>query len=50
MLVASGIYSLIAGVGVGPVVAMVGLGVFVMIATVIVSWYLPRDTGELSET
>ena len=47
MLLASGLYALIAGAGVGPVVTMVCLGVIVIIATVLVSWHLPRDTGSL---
>jgi LPLT family lysophospholipid transporter-like MFS transporter len=48
MLLASGIYSLIAGAGVDPVSTMVWLGVLVIITTVLVSWHLPRDTGALS--
>ncbi len=47
MLLASGLYALIAGAGVGPVVTMVCLGGIVIIATVLVSWHLPRDTGSL---
>jgi len=49
MLLASGIYALIAGVGVNPINTMIGLGVFVIATTAIVSWHLPRDTGELLE-
>jgi LPLT family lysophospholipid transporter-like MFS transporter len=49
MLLASGLYAVVAGAGVDPVVTMIWLGVLVMIATVIVSWHLPRDTGELME-
>jgi len=49
MLLASGIYAIVAGIGVDPVVTMLWLGVLVTIATVIVSWHLPRDTGELSD-
>jgi LPLT family lysophospholipid transporter-like MFS transporter len=48
MLLASGVYSLIAGAGVDPVSTMVWLGVLVIITTVLVSWHLPRDTGALS--
>lgn len=48
MLLASGIYSIVAGLGVDPVATMIGLGVIVVIATVLVSWNLPRDTGELT--
>lgn len=47
MLLASGVYAFVAGAGVDPVATMVGLGVLVVIATVIVSWHLPRDTGSL---
>jgi len=47
MLLASGAYALIAGVGIDPVTTMIGLGLFVIIATVVVSWHLPRDTGDL---
>lgn len=50
MLIASGIYAVVAAMGISPVSTMIGLGVFVIIATVIVSWHLPRDTGELVET
>ncbi len=49
MLLASGLYALVAGAGVGPVVTMVCLGGIVIIATVLVSWHLPRDTGSLLE-
>ncbi len=47
MLVASGVYAMIAGMGVSPVASMLGLGLFVVIATALVSWHLPKDTGEL---
>jgi len=47
MLIASGVYAIVAGIGVNPVITMIWLGVLVMVATVIVSWHLPRDTGEL---
>jgi LPLT family lysophospholipid transporter-like MFS transporter len=47
MLMASGIYSIVAGIGVDPVATMIGLGVTVVVATVLVSWNLPGDTGEL---
>ena len=50
MLIATGTYTLIAGMGVDPVVTMMWLGALVIIATVIVSWHLPKDTGELLET
>ena len=48
MLLASAAYAMVAGVGVDAVATMIGLGVLVVIATMIVSWHLPRDTGELS--
>lgn len=47
MLVASGVYAMVAGAGVDPVATMIGLGVIVVAATVLVSWNLPKDTGEL---
>jgi LPLT family lysophospholipid transporter-like MFS transporter len=47
MLVASGIYSLVAGLGVDPVVTMGWLGTLVVGATLLVSLHLPRDTGSL---
>ena len=47
MLLASGIYAMIAGKGVDPVTTMIWLGILVMIATLLVSWRLPKDTGEL---
>ena len=50
MLIATGTYTLIAGMGVDPVVTMMWLGALVIIATVIVSWHLPKDTGELLES
>ncbi len=45
MLLASGTYALVAGAGVDPVLTMLWLGVLVVIATVLVSWRLPRDGG-----
>jgi LPLT family lysophospholipid transporter-like MFS transporter len=47
MLLASGVYSMVAGMGADPVATMIWLGFLVVIATAIVSWHLPRDTGEL---
>lgn len=47
MLVASGIYAMVAGAGVNPVATMAWLGVLVVVATAIVSWRLPRDSGDL---
>ena len=49
MLIASGVYALVAGLGVDPVITMVWLGVLVVLATIVVSWHLPKDTGELLE-
>jgi len=50
MLLASGAYAMIAGYGVDPVTTMIWLGLFVVVATCLVSWHLPRDTGELTDT
>jgi LPLT family lysophospholipid transporter-like MFS transporter len=49
MLVASGIYAYAAGVGAGPVGTMFVLGALVIVATVIVSWHLPPDTGDIDD-
>ena len=49
MLLASGLYAIIAGAGVNPVATMIGLGIIVMIATTLISLRLPRDTGVLLE-
>jgi LPLT family lysophospholipid transporter-like MFS transporter len=49
MLAASGIYALAAGWGAGPVSTMLVLGVVVVIATAIVSWHLPPDTGQIDK-
>lgn len=49
MLLASGAYALIAGAGVDPAITMIWLGALVVIATGLVSWHLPPDTGELPE-
>jgi len=43
MLFASALYAFVAGVGVSPVSTMAWLGFFVIIATVVVSWHLPKD-------
>lgn len=43
MLLASGVYAVIAGFDVDPVVTMAWLGVIVIVATLAVSWRLPRD-------
>lgn len=47
MLLASGLYAVVAGAGVDPVVTMVWLGAIVIVATALISWHLPRDTGQL---
>lgn len=47
MLLASGLYTLVAGLDVDPVITMLWLGAIVMLATAAVSWHLPRDTGAL---
>ena len=49
MLLASGIYALLSAKGVDPVATMIGLGFVVIVATVLVSWHLPKDTGVLLE-
>ena len=49
MLIASGVYALVAGAGVSPVTTMVSLGIIVMFLTMLVSFKLPKDTGELIE-
>jgi len=49
MLTASGIYAYVAGLGVGPVGTMFVLGILVIVATIIVSWHLPPDTGAIEE-
>ncbi len=48
MLIASAAYALVAGAGADPVVTMVWLGILVIMATIIVSWHLPKDTGSLT--
>lgn len=49
MLVASGVYAYAAGVGAGPVGTMFVLGALVIVATAIVSWHLPPDTGDIED-
>lgn len=48
MLLTSGIYAIVAGAGISPVATMIWLGLLIVVATVIVSWNLPQDTGELT--
>ena len=49
MLIASGAYAYVAGAGAAPVATMLALGILVIVATVIVSWQLPPDTGIIKE-
>lgn len=49
MLAASGVYALVAAKGVDPVTTMIWLGILVVIATILVSWRLPKDTGQLQD-
>lgn len=44
MLLTSGTYALVAGLGVDPVVTMLWLGALVVVATLVVSLRLPQDT------
>ncbi len=48
MLIASGLYAIIAGIGISPVITMTSLGVIVVILALIVSLRLPPDTGKLT--
>lgn len=48
MLIASGVYAVVAGAGIGPVITMISLGGIVVLLTVLVSVHLPKDTGDLS--
>jgi len=50
MLIASGIYAMVAGAGISPVITMTSLGGIVIILTMLVSFHLPKDTGSLSDT
>ncbi|VAW67703.1 Putative transmembrane protein [hydrothermal vent metagenome] len=47
MLIASGVYAIIAGMGVNPIITMTSLGGIVMILTLLVSLKLPPDNGRL---
>ncbi len=49
MLVATGLYTLAAQQGADPVMTMAVLGVIILIATVLVSWHLPPDTGSIDQ-
>lgn len=49
MLIASALYSIAAGMGVLPVPAIIALGGFVLVATAIISWHLPKDNGTVAE-
>lgn len=48
MLIASGVYAMIAAAGIGPVVTMTSLGIIVVLLTALVSIHLPEDTGDLT--
>ncbi|RDH84572.1 MAG: lysophospholipid transporter LplT [endosymbiont of Galathealinum brachiosum] len=48
MLIASGIYAVIAGASISPVTTMTSLGGIVVILTLLVSMRLPEDTGDLN--
>jgi LPLT family lysophospholipid transporter-like MFS transporter len=43
MLVGVGLYTVAAALGARPVASIVAVGVFVLIATTLVSWHLPPD-------
>lgn len=47
MLIATGLYTAALRYGADPVVVMPVLGVVIVVATAIVSWHLPRDTGSV---
>jgi LPLT family lysophospholipid transporter-like MFS transporter len=49
MLVASGLYAAAVGLGALPVPTIATLGVLVLIATFVVSWHLPPDTGAIAD-
>ena len=48
MLVGSAIYAVVAMMGINPATTMMGLGLSVVVLTIIVSWHLPKDTGRLN--
>ncbi len=48
MLLGTGLYTVARGSGVDPVVAVSTLGLFVIIATTIVAWHLPKDPEPLT--
>ena len=50
MLIASGIYAMVAGAGISPVITMTSLGAIVIALTMLVSFHLPKDTGSLSDS
>jgi LPLT family lysophospholipid transporter-like MFS transporter len=49
MLAAVGAYAWVAGLGAPPAPTIVGVGVFVLAATFIVSWHLPPDPARIGE-
>ena len=50
MLIASGVYAMVAGSGVSPVITMTSLGAIVIALTMLVSFHLPKDTGSLADS
>lgn len=49
MLIASGIYAMVAGAGISPIITMTSLGGIVIALTMLVSYHLPKDTGSLED-
>lgn len=49
MLVATGLYTFAARRGADPVLTMAVLGVLILVATAIISWRLPPDTGSIDK-
>ncbi len=45
MLLAVGAYTFAAGEGLSPIFSIVGVGIFVLVMTGLVSWHLPADTA-----
>jgi len=50
MLIASGVYAMVAGAGISPVITMTSLGGIVIALTMLVSFHLPKDTGSLADS
>lgn len=49
MLLASGLYAMAAGMGAKPVITLAVVGALVVVATLLVSWRLPKDTPVVEE-